>query len=655
MRITRLVTSRSMLPTKAVIGIFLALVALAHPPFGTAQHALGIASIPHEAPCVEHHHSFQGRIGLSVTATDTNHQIFEVHESIPVQSACPLSLFYPEWEPASHAPTASVAELAGLIMRADGRRIEWHRDPVQTHAFHIDVPHGTKVIEVEFTFLVPRSASLLRPEMIQVPWHRLLLYPATYALIDLPVDARLTLPEGLHSFTALEIAKTEDRTLVFAPTTLAALIDAPVYAGRYWLQRTIGRDGEAPVHLDVLADRGDQLTVSINEEARLRDMIKQTTLVFGPAPFRHYDAILTLSDVLSPGGGIEHAEEGENNLSADYFTNFAHQLMNRDLVVHEYVHAWNGRFRQPADLWSPNLNEPVRDSMLWVYEGQTEFWGRVIAARAGLRTYQETLDKLAIDAALVANRKGRAWKSLADSNNDALYMAGHSVVWRDWQRREDYYPEGVLLWLDVDARLRELSGGRRGLDDFARLFFATHGAIGKTSIYTFDDVCSALNAIAKDDWGSRLRRHLESHEDDDAMEGLAQAGWRLRYDDSPTESFRQDEAESGVSNLDYSIGLQVRSDGMVRSVVWDSPAFNAGLSPGSRITALNGQPFTIATLEQAVRTAAASALSLSFESNETSQTAVIAYRGTLRYPRLEHIPGVVDRLTPLLTARNPAA
>ncbi|NYF90182.1 PDZ domain-containing protein [Tunturiibacter empetritectus] len=326
--------------------------------------------------------------------------------------------------------------------------------------------------------------------------------------------------------------------------------------------------------------------------------------------------------------------------------------MNRDLVVHEYVHAWNGRFRQPADLWSPNLNTPVRDSMLWVYEGQTEFWGRVLAARAELRTYQETLDRLAMDAALVANRKGRTWKTLADSNNDPLYMAGHPIAWRDWQRREDYYPEGVLLWLDMDARLQEISGGQRTLDDFAHLFFATHGAVGKISTYTFEDVCSALNAIIKDDWAARLRRHLESHYDNDAVAGLARAGWRLVYKDSPTETFRQDETESGVSNLDYSIGLQVRSDGTVRSVVWDGPAFIAGLAPGSRITAVNGQPFTFETIEHAVNLAQSSTLSLTFEVNNMVQTAVVDYHGGLRYPYLERIPDRIDRLTPLLAARK---
>lgn len=337
-------------------------------------------------------------------------------------------------------------------------------------------------------------------------------------------------------------------------------------------------------------------------------------------------------------------------MPAAYFTDIAHQLGNRDLIAHEFVHAWNGRFRQPADLWSPNFNLPVRGSLLWVYEGQTEFWGRVLAARAGMRSLQETLDKFALDAVVVAYRSGRAWKSLADSTNDAVYMAGHAVAWRDWQRREDYYPEGVLLWLDVDARLRERGGDRSNLDEFARRFFAVaDGTRSTISTYTFEDVCAALSTVAPYDWADFFNHRLASHDDADALAGLARAGWRLTYADVPTETFRQDEAEAGVTNLDYSIGLQVRASGAVRSVMWNGPAFEAGLAPGARVTLVNGRKFTPEALLAAVREASVRPLTLTFESSGQRREALIGYQGTLRYPRLERIPGTPDRLTALLT------
>ncbi|RDS86163.1 M61 family metallopeptidase [Dyella psychrodurans] len=598
---------------------------------------------------------FHGTIQLAVNATDTDHQIFSVRETIPVQTPGDTVLLYPEWETASHAPTATVAELAGLMVNIDGKPSEWTRDPVDMHAFHVDVPKGATSITVEFQFLAPAAADLLRPDMVEVPWQRVLLYPAGWYVRDIPVAATLMLPRGITPYTALVFQTIDDGTLGFQPVTLEQLIDAPVYAGRFTRRILLNEDNAKPIALDLLADAKEDLAITQPEVERMKALIAQSLKTFGTAPYRHYDAIVTLSDVLSPdggGGGVEHLEEGENNLPAAYFTHAAEQLNNLDLIAHEFAHAWNGRWREPADLWSPTFNQPISGSLLWVYEGQTEFWGRVLAARAGLRDHRQTLDKLALDAATVANRTGRRWKDLQDSTNDAVYMAKHHVAWRDWQRREDYYPEGVLLWLDVDARLRELSRGEHGLDDFARLFFdAKESGQPSTRTYTFQDVCDALNKVAPDDWAAFLNRHLQSHSADDAIAGLARAGWKLTYSGVPTETFLQDEAEQGAADLDYSIGLQVDTHGRVQSVRWDSPAFRAGLSPGSQVTEVDGEPFSTRALIAAVQSSASKPLTLMADVGGAARTVVISYREGLRYPHLERISGTPDRLSALLTAQ----
>ncbi|GGA20057.1 M61 family metallopeptidase [Dyella nitratireducens] len=598
---------------------------------------------------------------MAVNAADTDHQIFSVREMIPVQEPGDTVLLYPEWETASHAPTAGVAELAGLRVQVDSTRSEWVRDPVDMHAFHIDVPKGAKWITLDFQFLAPAKSHLLRPDMVDVPWQRVLLYPAGWYVRDIPIDALLMLPHGLTAFTALAfqhdgtaLAFQHDGAdmLRFQRVTLEQLVDAPVYAGRYTRQIVLNQRDAKAVTLDLLADAPEDIAVTHDDIERMKTLVTQSLKTFGAAPYRHYDAIVTLSDVLSPdggGGGIEHLEEGENNLPAAYFSNATQQLNNLDLIAHEFVHAWNGRWREPADLWSPTFNQPTMGSLLWVYEGQTEFWGRVLAARAGLRDRQQTLDKLALDAAIVANRDGRSWKNLQDSTNDAIYMAGHHVSWRDWQRREDYYPEGVLLWLDVDARLRELSHGKRGLDDFARIFFDAQQNQSRT--YTFQDVCDALHQVAPDDWAAFLDRHLRSHTADDAVAGLARAGWKLSYSDVPTETFRQDEKEAGAINLDYSIGLQIDTDGGVQSVRWNGPAFWAGLSPGSRVIDVNGQAFSDRALIAAVQSSTSEPLNLRVDINGDKRVVKIDYHGGLRYPHLERIAGTPDRLSALLNAR----
>jgi len=612
-----------------------------------AEVGVGPQPVPYPAPIAAPRDiAFAGTITLAVDATDTRHKVFDVRESIPVQAPGPMTLLYPAWESASHAETAAVVSLAGLVIRAEGKRIAWQRDPVNVHAFHIDVPAGARTIDLEFQYVTRAADAQLLPDSALLPWHRVLLYPAGWFARDIPVAATLKLPPGLHAFSALEAERSIDDTIVYKSTSLETLTDSPVAASRYARQINLAPEGAPPFRLDLLAEHPADLAETREDLATLRALIDQAGRVFGVPHYAHYDALVTLSDQFS-AGGIEHLESAEDNLPADYFTHPGQQLNNRDLIAHEYVHSWNGRFRQPADLWVPTLNEPMRDSLLWVYEGQTEFWGRVLAARSGMRSPQETLDKLALDAAVVAERPGRAWKSLADSSLDPLFVIGHPMPWRDWQRREDYYPEGVMLWLYVDALIREKSGGHKSLDDFARAFFAIDGRSRITRTYTFDDVCVALNSVTPYDWAGFLRARLESQKAD-VLDGLAHDGWRLTFTDTPTETFRQDEIDAGVSNLSYSIGLAVTKHGDVRTVAWQGPAFDAGLAPGVRIQSVNGKPFTPEVLAAAVRASATVPIELGFEADGRSGSARVPYRGPLRYPRLERIAGSKDRIAALL-------
>lgn len=596
---------------------------------------------------------FRGVVRLAVQAVDTNRQIFDIRETIPVQQPGPLTLLYPQWEVGSHAPTASVAELAGLVVKAGGRTLDWRRDPAAPHAFRVVVPAGVAALDVSMQFLGPQRAPLITPDRVSLPWHRLLLYPAGWPVQSIPVQASVSLPAGLTLAGPLEVETQEGSDIALRPVPLAELVDAPAYAARHRREIALAPAGAKPVVLDIVATRAQDMAVPEAEIARMRALVEETALAFGAPPFRRHHLLAILDDDTA-GGGIEHLEESENFLPADYFTVLERQLPNRDLLAHEYVHAWNGRFRLPADLHATDYNTPVRGSLLWVYEGQTEWWGRVLAARAGQRSVGETLDRLAIDAALVANRRARAWKPLRDSTTDPLYMSGHPVVWRDWQRREDYYVEGVLLWLDVEARLRASSGERVGLDDFARRFFATAGQ-AVPHLYREQDVVRTLDGLAHADWQQIIARHLDTRDDAEALAGLARSGWRLVYRDTPSTSWRQEEETEGVRNLDYSIGLQVRANGVLRSVAWDGPAFAAGLAPGAKLLTVNGAPFTPGGLEQGVAGAATAPLVLEVEAQGRRRSVTLAYRGTLRYPYLERIDGSVDRLTPLLAPRRQAS
>lgn len=600
-------------------------------------------------------HAFSGTIRLKVDAIDTVHGIFTVREQIPVQQshrqAGSMILFYPQWETASHAPTVPLAGLVSLIVRVDGRRVEWRRDPVNVYAFHIPLAEDARQIEVDFQIVADRNQ--LREPIAKIAWQRLLLYPAGWFARNLPIDASVRLPAGQRAFTSLPtLSDPAEKTgeLRFATVPLDLLVDAPLTAGRYWRQYDLTPSSSAPVRLVLIAEKPEQLAMSDDELTKMRNMVAQTLMVFGPPPYRHYDMLLTLGDVF-PAGGVEHFEVGEINVPGSYLIDPARQINNRATTAHELVHAWNGRFRQPSNLWTPTYNEPVQGSLLWVYEGGSEFWGMVLSARAKLVTRQEALDKIALYAAGVENQRGRAWKGLADSGNDAVYMAGRPTQWTDWTRKKDYYGEGVLLWLDVDARLRELTGGRQGIDAFAKRFYATGGRKLAIETYDFDDVCAALAAVAPDDWAGFLNRHLATHDSDEALAGLRRSGWRLDYGDTPTEAFRQEEAENGAANFTASIGMEVDDDGRVSSLSWDGPAFRAKIPLHAVLTRINGDVFSLDRLRRAIADSPSRPVLVSIANVGKSFDVEIDYRGGPRYPHLVRIDASVDRLSDLLATR----
>lgn len=590
-------------------------------------------------------HAFDGVIELHVDATDIRHRIFNVRERIPVGKDRAVTLLYPRWEAASHGPSITVADLAGLVIEAEGRPIAWRRDRYEPHAFHVDVPGDINAIDVRFQMVA--GGELLTPDVVSVPWQRLMLYPAGWYVRNIPVSATLTLPLGLRSFTALKVERTDGPTLRFEKTTMEALLDSPVLSGRYTTQLPLTASGRGAVSLDLVALRPDDLMVPPERMAELKKLISQMRAVFGSTPFEHYDILARLSDDGS-SGGTEHRSSSENGLGSSLFRDWSGQILNRDLIAHEIVHAWNGFYRTPADLWAPTPNVPVSGSLLWAYEGQTEFWGRILAARAGQFTPAELRDRLAVEAAEIAARPGRAWRPLSDDVNYPAFMLRQPVPWRDWQRRRDYYSEGVMLWLAVDAELRERSGGQKTIDDFAHRFFSGATPESPTRTYTFEDICDTLNDIAPADWTQFLDSWVNGHTELDTTSGLTRHGWRLVFTDTPTAAFLANEEEAGVTDLTYSIGLTVRTDGTVRAVAWNGPSFQAGLAPGTRIIAIDAKTFGHDALLAAVRASLHHPLILTIEQDGRRSDVSIPYAGPLRYPRLERIAGQPDSLSDLL-------
>jgi predicted metalloprotease with PDZ domain len=596
---------------------------------------------------------YPGVIRLDVDATDVERRIFKVHETLPVQPGAPLVLLFPQWLPGNHGPTGRVDKLTGLVIRTEGARVAWTRDPVDVFAFHVSVPPQASALDVEFQFASPVETGegrvMMTPDMLNVQWNAVALYPAGYFARQVTVEPSVRLPDGWHYGTALETASSSGGAVKFTPTSLETLVDSPIFAGRYFARVDLDPGGVVPVHMDVVADKQELLDIKPEQLAAHRALVKQAYSLFGSHHYGHYDFLVALTDHLG-GIGLEHHQSSEDGTVPGYFTEWNRHAGERDLLPHEYTHSWNGKFRRPADLWTANFNVPMRDSLLWVYEGQTQYWGYVLAARAGLLTRQEALDAFALTAAQYDRRIGREWRTLADTTNDPIAAQRRAQPWRSWERSEDYYSEGELIWLDADTLIRERSKGRRSLDDFARAFFGVSNGSYVPMTYTFDDVVMALNGVEPYDWARFLRQRLESHGPGAPLDGITRGGYKLVFTDTPTAYFRSAEARRSSTDLTYSLGLVVGREGRITDVMWEGPAFKNALTVGMQIVSVNGITYEPNSLKVAVAAAAKSSTPIEcvIKSGDRIRTVRFDYRDGLRYPRLERIAGAPARLDEIL-------
>jgi predicted metalloprotease with PDZ domain len=590
-----------------------------------------------------------GIITLAVDASDNTRGIFLVSETIPVATAGPLTLLYPKWLPGNHADTGAISQLAGLTINAGGRSLPWHRDPVDVFAFHLDVPEGTSSLEAQFQFLAPTDIAQGRivttPDMLNLQWNAVALYPAGYYVRQIQMKASLKLPQGWKAATALEVAAQDGATIHFKQVAFDTLVDSPVFAGANVRVEILSPD----VRLNIVADQPEQLAATAEQIQFHRNLVTQAVKLFGAQHYDHYDLLLALSDRQSPIG-LEHHRSSENGVPGGYFTEWKDGASRRDLLPHEYTHSWNGKYRRPADLWTPDYRTPMQDSLLWVYEGQTQFWGVVLAARSGLCSHEETLGSLASLAARLDTDAGRKWRPLADTTDDPIISYRTPRAWRSWQRQLDYYREGLLVWLDADSVIREQSHGARSMDDFARAFFGVNDRDWGELTYTFDDVVRTLNQVQANDWAAFLHARLDQVSDHAPLDGIARGGYRLVYTDTPSDWFKSSEKARKVTDLSYSGGLVLGKEGEISEVIWDSPAFNAGLTVGTKLVAVNGRALDTDKLKAAIK-AKKSPLSLLVKAGDIYRTVELNYDGGLRYPKLEKIGAGPSTLDALLAPR----
>jgi predicted metalloprotease with PDZ domain len=604
---------------------------------------------------------YPGVIQLHVDATDLDHQVFRVRESIPIAAPGRITLLYPKWLPGNHSATGPIDKLAGLIIHGNtGQRLEWQRDTVEMYAFHVDVPSGVTQLELEFQFLTPTDASqwrvVMTPDLLGLQWEKALLYPAGYYARKIPVAATIRLPAGWPFASALRGADRTGDTVRFSTVSLETLVDSPLFAGSHFRRVELDTSAQGPVRLNIFADAPEELQATDEQLDKHRRAVREADELFGARHFQEYDFLLAISGHFTDIG-LEHHQSSENGVGLGYFTDWDSNDNARDLLPHEMSHSWNGKFRRPADLWTPSYEVPMGSSLLWVYEGMTEYLGVVLSSRSGLWSPEITRDIIARYAANYdLGRAGRQWRNLQDTTQQPVLNYRGRQSYQSWQRGKDYYTEGIFVWLDVDTKIRELTRGRRSLDDFARAFFGVEDGRVEPLAYTFDDVVATLNSVEPYDWAGMLRARLDSHGPGAPLDGLARGGWRLVFKDEPSTSIKENDSADGTQNFLYSLGVNLGKEGKVVEVFWGSAAFKAGVAPGMTVVAVNGKAYTHARLKDALKAAKADpkqSTELLVRSADTFHTVSLDYHDGLRYPYLERIEKTPDLLSSIMKPRLP--
>jgi predicted metalloprotease with PDZ domain len=600
-------------------------------------------------------------IRLAVDATQAPQKILHAHMQFPVQAGA-LTLQYPEWIPGEHMPDGPIINVAGIKFTAGGQVIPWRRDLVEMFSIHLDIPAGVTTLDADMDFLLSTPSGSFTgggsatASLDVLSWNQVLLYPQGTPAKDIPFAASLKLPAGWKFGTALPMTKQDGDTIEFAQVPLTTLVDSPVIAGKYYraIQLT---PGQTPSHeIDIAADSPAALAMTPDTELHLHNLIGEAGALFGARHYRDYHFLLTLSDDVAHFG-LEHHESSDDRTSERSLVDETERMEFAGLLPHEYVHSWNGKYRRPVGLATPDYQTPMKDDLLWVYEGLTEYLGEVLTARSGLLKEEQWREGLAYLVATYTHRPGREWRPLQDTADAAPFLYDSTPDWANWRRGTDFYDEGELLWLDVDTTIRALSKDKKSMNDFCKIFHG--GASGEPALkpYDFDEVVSTLNEVAPNDWAAFLRARLDGLSTKTPLEALENSGWKLVYNEQPNEMLANEEILAHRADFTFTVGMIVSDDGAVVDVTHGGTAYDAGIAPGMKIVAVNGAQYSPENLREAIGNAKTVLNPIQFIVANGAQfkTMSMEYHDGLKFPHIERDgakPDYLGEIThPLATAQ----
>jgi predicted metalloprotease with PDZ domain len=590
---------------------------------------------------------------LEVDATDISRSIFKVKQTIPVTAGKPLVLLYPQWLPGKHGPRGAISELVGLTITAAGKPVTWTRDPVEVYAFHVDVPTGVEAVTAEFQFLAPVRGSEGRinvtPDMMNVQWEQVALYPAGHFTRAIKIRPSITLPAGWTGVAALDGAIVSGNRIDYGETSFETLVDSPMFAGRHYKKWDLGNK----VTLNVWADDAKFLAAKPEHISAHKALVDEAVILFGAKHFDRYEFLLALTDQMG-GIGLEHHRSSENTLDPKTFLEWETRGSERGLLPHELVHSWNGKFRRSNVMWTPDYRTPMQDNLLWVYEGQTSYWDLVLAGRSGIQSKEVVLADWARSAAFYSIQPGRKWRSVEDTTHDPVFAARKPKPNASLSRGEDYYNESSLVWLEAEMIIREKSGGKKSLDNFARAFFGMNDGDWGTLTYDFDEIVRTLNGVQPYDWAEFLTTRFRKAGQPAPLAGIEKGGYRLVFKEEPNIVDKERAKENGGLDLTYSLGMTIDKTGKVTSTLSGGLADREAIVNDTKIIAVGDFAYDKDHMTDAIKLAKDGKIpvKLLIKRDKRFRTIEINYSGGMRYPHLEAVSKAVQPLDNLLASRR---
>jgi len=595
-------------------------------------------------------------ITIAVDATHAPRKIFHASLKIPANPG-DLTLYYPKWIPGEHAPDGPVIDLAGLFFKANGQTLKWRRDLLDGFTIHVDVPAGVHEVDADLDFLSPATfeggfsaGSSATDKLAVISWNQILLYPKGWKSDDINFTASLKLPEGWKFGTPLPITSQSGNEIHFATASLTTLVDSPVIAGEFLKVVPLAQD--PPTEMDIAADSAAVLDAPQEVWDHYKNLVDQAQKLFGAHHYRDYHFLYTLSDHVAHFG-LEHHESDDSRVDERSLVDDTARKLSASLLPHEYVHSWNGKYRRPYDLATPDYQQPMQDDLLWVYEGLTNYLGFVLTARSGLLTSDQDRDSLALTATELDHLPGRQWRNLQDTADAAPQLYFTPEAWHSWRRGTDFYEEDTLNWLWVDVIIRQQSKGAKSIDDFCHLFHGAPSTGPALKTYTFDDIVNALNQIVPYDWRGFWTDRLTNHGPGAPLGGIEGGGWKLIYNDSPSEMLSNEASMDHFVPSGFMLGLNLRDDGNIADTIEQDVAAKAGIGPGMKVIAVNGRKFSPDVIREAIKAAKNSStpIELLVENDEYYKTYKLDYHGGEQYPHLVRDESKPDLLTEILKTK----